>query len=442
MSQGAQPGSARMIDVLEDALGDTATEVSVWRATRGRNAQQLGVRLLDSYERLDLVAVPPLAEGERRPAYLSTVGFPEGDPEQDFIWRTLIYADSCAVPDDLALWREVARDGRSSDLGFMQGTRTRDLARKILRNAELERAGLVHYVQPLSSLRKVDSEARDDLDVIADGDHGSYTWQQVRAIAPLAAEWAGIAPRFADQERAVMPYLSLWLDELRDLFAYVAMLDGAVDIALPDWMPGPELLDWMLGSTRWGRGVDLADASEAAVLSTLLRLPNLAGAELRGLTSRDLIGMRQEPGFSTYRADLRRVLVSLPLAPNRREAFDAVQEMQARRDELERRVSRRSDTLRPLTDATATGVLIGAAAGMLSQQVLPAVALGVIPYLIPLAGAVRAGRHRERTSPYTVFLNAASVDGRGRPRSRVDPSMRDAITGRPIVSPMSRWFRE
>lgn len=410
---------ALLADILAAALEAEPTEVNVWRATRRDQSRRFGHRLLDAYVSSELEPVPAKEEGEFRPAFLSTLAMTGNDIESNFVAKALLCSHSVAVPDDLLTWERLVESGPKGD--FYVAESAVSVARKIARYADLERSGLLHYVSPLP----LGMPQATDLD-----------WADVRSASNLVVDRVGIHQDFADSESALMPYLQQWLGELRAVVSHVNSMDGWIDLYLPDWFSGPELLEWVLEHQLDSPPVAPADILNHRSLTKLLRLPTLdARANIEVAL---LLDIRDEAGFAEWRDSLRSLLRSVPPRPTLGDSLELVEEVEQQASVLESRVRSRSESRPALNGSLVAGVTL-AGTELLTEMSTPeaiatAATAGLSTVVVEVVNWFRGSRQKGTSTPYRLFVDANSRGADGRittPTASI--FMYSSATGRPVA---------
>lgn len=356
-----------MYQILEQALGEEASPEAILHAC-AMDTVAFGEQWLALYRGSDLEAVPTKLPHEFRPGFLVDYVGREDTPytrEFDFVQRSLLYAHSVAVVDELEGW--VALDPNERDLHWQLGFRDANnlawAAIRVAYYAEFERAGLLHYVDGPHYASKPSFER---LTSSAD----------LTELYPLVKERNGYVvplPENDIQRDLYDSNLNMWFRQLDAVIGHGAVRSGVVDVHLPEWFAGPQLLDWTLRhSAAAGSKEHLADES---YLQQLLHLPAPLDAHR---DPEQLVLFRQHDLFEQWRNDLE---TGLDYLSGGREqsvveaarAVRAASKYLASREELARTRVRSSPSLRKaFTTAFTTGITTTVGASAVNLVTAPA----------------------------------------------------------------------
>ncbi len=424
-------------EILAEALEANPTDENIWRATRrGSDSTKLAERLLTLYLEADLDPIPGKAPHHFRPAYLSDfTGNSETpyDREFRFVTRSLCYADSVAVEDELLGWAQAYEADPDRlrlewALGFSDCNNALWTARRIARYQELEQHGLLYYVAP--------PRYRSTEEIL-----GSLDWESVAPLADLVATRNGYTPEVAEKPNVILPHLAVWFRELHGLLEHVSLLKDNIDLYLPSWFAGPELLNWW-----YQTGGALEPELQSMLhhhqsLVQLLSLPTFSEQASLTLPFSEIVTIRQDDAFQLWRSDLADALKALGDNPDIFSSAEYRKMLEDRVTSLSERL-RAQHALRPkLGQTIVTGISTATAASLLAQNVFVNAAINTAPVvalLFPsLARWLLSEPQREDTiaaaqSHYRLFMDGNTrgpsgmlvydrppshfmVDGRGRP---------------------------
>ena len=370
------------VELLENVLEDEATDLSIWKATRGRDAStKLAEDLLAAYASAlalnQLEPIPEKAPEQFRPAYLSDYqgnATTPYDREFRFVEKALFYADSVAVEDELLVWQQHAENPRSSlRVHWQSGSPECDnatwLARRIARYGELERRGLLYYVDPPTR------RSRDEVAAAID-------WRAANELIPLVGSRKGYVEPFRSDPMVIRPDLTIWLGELLALLDHTKTFTGYVDLHLPSWCAGPELLDWWWRHETSSVSLERDALLQQQSLTRLLSLPALSNSGGRELSVRQQLALREADAFQVWRDDLDAALAMVVDSPSVFDTADFNRRLDDHVQHLSARV-RQTKTLRDtFTETLVTGVAAGGAGAALGQPVLATIATAVAPFLV------------------------------------------------------------
>src|SRR5664280_396406 len=380
---------ALMSDILATALEVEPTDYNIWRATRhSSDGTELAKRLLEVYLEAELPPVPLKAPHEFRPAFLSDyAGNQETPYDREFVFvnRALCYADSVAIVDELSSWAyRYERDPEPVRvdwvLGFPDCNNGTWAARRISRYRQLEEDGLIFYVDP--PVHRTRNEIAAMLN-----------WELVSPLGKLVARRMGYTPSVAKDSQVILSELVVWFREFFALLEHVGKFRDNLDLYLPSWFAGPELLDWWY---KTGNAI-LPDQVEALTrhkyLTQLLMLPAFTADACLDLTHSELVAIRDDAAFGLWRSDLEDALRVLTDTSDVFSSAEYKNLLGDRAETLGRRLGS-SRTIAPkFGDTLVTGVTTALVAGGLGQDLFPPVALGTAPVAALLLLIYNPGIH-------------------------------------------------
>lgn len=402
------------VELLEGVLEDEATDLSIWKATRGSGAStKLAEDLLAVYASAvasnRLEPIPEKAADQFRPAYLSDYqgnGITPYDREFRFVDTALFYADSVAVEDELLVWQQHAEDPRSSlrvhwESGSPECDNATWLARRIARYGELERRGLLYYVDPPTRRSRHEVAAAID-------------WRAADELTPLVGSRKRYVEPFRSNPELMRPDLTVWLGELFAMLDHTQTFTGYVDLHLPSWCAGPELLDWWWRQEESSLSLDRKAVLRQRSLTRLLSLPALSDSGGRELSLRQQLAVREAEAFQLWRADLEEALAMVVDSPSIFETADFNRRLDDHVQRLSARVRQTKSLRDTFTETIVTGVAAGGAGAALGEPPVATIATAVAPFLVQsvprLSRWLTAGRQVSAMEGcYRLFM-----DGNGR----------------------------
>lgn len=366
-----------LAELLADALGASPTERNLWLAMRsGRSAAELALDLLDRYTSAQLEPLPCKSPGMFRPAFLtdyvgrSTTPY---DREFAFVARSLCYADEVAVVDKVAIW--AAQDDPERYLhdhqqwGFPDADDVTWSLRRIARYGELEATALLRYVEgPVYPRPSRVHESLDD--------------STVRSLAPLVADrhgWVGETTPFRLDR--VREELALWFSELKAVLGRVAGCPEHLDLYLPQWFAGPDLLNWTYRRTEPPEWLNSTELRGTEALTQLITLPAPSAAAVRSLTMTEIHAIRGTDQLSEWRellnTELQRVTEDHSLATT----VEFREHLEAHARGLRQGMRQSRQFSESLADVIQTGIAVAPAAMLTGQDPVGATAVAIAPLI-------------------------------------------------------------
>ncbi|MFZ6992879.1 hypothetical protein ACO0E1_13395 [Curtobacterium sp. RRHDQ66] len=421
--------------VLAEVLGEAPTDLAVWRATRRRqDARGLLEEYLERRVAVESEPVPQTPPGFFRPAFLTDfAGGSSGpyDREFAFVGRALGYADQVAVVDDAERW--ISADDRQAhldNLGFGSRAVTDGtwLLRRVARYAPLEESGTLVYVSPPTFPDRSTVE-RSLPDPLPD------------ELVQLVVDRAGYRPNAsALLTDIVRADLATWFRELRALLDFGAEASGAVDLYLPDWFAGPELLSWMFREIDWPNWLDGSVAHQES-LTQLLSLPAPSAEQVRRISTEQLLAVREQDRMHRWREEFSGILREYGAADSLRERLEFRDLLRARAGELGVAVRDHPLLGRDLRSTIEAGVAVAPTALLTGQPVVSTVAVAAAPFVASAARSIASwllGRNGSRSGGDEIVIDAAAQGSaiRGFLNDPVQPGARR----RPPSSSMTDMF--
>lgn len=369
-----------LADLLANTLGAEPTDRNLWLATQEKNsAIRIAGDLLAQYQQSDAIFTPAKQMGEFRPAFLTDYhgrSVTPYDREFSFVARALCYADSVAVIDPIHAW-DLAEDPEEIFLNLqLEGyPHCNDLLwtfRRLGRYAQLERAGLLHYVhppaRPVGNLEIDDHTASSLADVVAK----HQGWATASKTAML--------PRIKQE-------LSLWMTEFQVIMDYVSENSDVVDPYLPQWFAGPDLLEWTFTQAPRPEWLQHPQARDHGSLTRLFSLPAPAGSVAEALSAGEILDIRRADLLEKWRETFSQELRVLHQEPSLEQVDRFTAATQSSANRLCRSIDHTPKLSAALKDVAHTGMTVTPAAMLTGQGPLSATATALAPLLPPLAGA-------------------------------------------------------
>lgn len=436
-----------MIEILAEALNDEPSEHAILNAcSTHKGTVAFGTRWLDAYRSSELEPVPLKSASEFRPAFLVDYEGRQPTPysrELDFVQRSLLYAYSVAVIDELQYWSSRSIDDLQVHwgMGYPQYNNLAASALRVLYYGELEKLGLLYYV---------DYPQYPDRGKIAK----QLSSEDISDLVPIVFERCGYVFKEAALPSFLKRDLSLWFQQLQCILQHEAIESGYVDPFLPNWFARPELLDWVAKQSKsWLSNDTLANSY---YLNELLHLPAPSAEAMHRFTPRDMADFRDHELFGVWREDLQKGLKILATKPATvLEAADCVKESQDylsdRHDRLRRKIDQSIPLKSALRSAFTTGIGISIGATAISAALSPSDAVShivsstVTGITMPLAcelgkaliRRLAGSRPDEKTLSchYHLFVDGSLTGWTGEKYFDKPPSnfMTDVHSGRPLA---------
>jgi len=413
-----------LIDVLRSVLGEEPSDRALWTATRGKGASaRLAQRVLDAYKSDSVDPVPAKDRDHFRPAFLSDYSGRSSTPydrEFVFVERALCYADSVAVEDDLARWESLAATDEGTlafewSSGFADCDNSTWTLRRIAKYGWLEEAGLLYYVDPPT--RKDVADIRSGVEEDA-----------IEELAELVMERKQYTREISVHPSVLAGDLTMWLREFYALLEHCNNLENNIDLYLPSWFAGPELLNWwLMRSLAWTEQTT-ALVMDHSSLTDLIVLPAVPDMSIHDLDRSTVLRMRDGLGLNRWREDFREALAELHNGEDVTARASFRRKLHEAKGRLERDVA--SDKrLGPRLSGTVTaGLASGSVAAVTGQDVLATTLIGAAPagvaVMQELYRWLTAVSHSNVTEPvYRLFMDGNQRHSSGAVDMRSAPSI-------------------
>lgn len=256
-------------------------------------------RVLDVYDECKhrLFPLPEKPAHELRPAFANDyIQIGEKDSrnrrEYAFLKRALIYSHGVGILDRLGEWSKLRRQSETDFFGAGLGEAkcpngVSDIL-QVIRYAEYEKYGLVHYFQ-----RSGESEIN------------SYLSEAQAALDEMGFGVESLQDLLASQR------LSWGLSELFKTLEIVGGSDGRLDLYLPDWTMPDFTLEWLLDKVNHGEpeGFDteelLGNIGDYLSFRKVLAMPTPGLKDFEELSPEKLNEVRQSKYFRRFRNEIR-----------------------------------------------------------------------------------------------------------------------------------------
>lgn len=431
-------------ELLADVLGDEPTDQNIWLATRrGRSGKELALELLERYRSVELEPLPAKTPTTFRPGFLlDYYGRSETpyDREFTFVGRALSYADQVVVVDELAGWAsQPDPEAHLADFDFGGFPECGNLVwalRRIGKYAALEDAQLLYYI---------DAPDQPDEEAI----RAEIAVPAASELAPLVAERLGWVLGLGDspfEQHTVAFELGLWFTQLYTIFDHTDRYEQNIDLYLPEWFAGPELLNWLYRHETPPEWMTSGTLHNQQAVVQLLDLPAPSADLLQQLSSDQLLAVREADHMSEWRTALRDGLGHLRSEPDLATRLEVHENLQRHADRL-RNTARLTPVLREgLSDAVQAGLAVAPVAAVTHQAPLIAAIEATSPISAALIrsffGWLLGGVPEDGTgdvrdliaesASLRTFLNEPATAQLGAPR-RPPTSWIRTMDGRPVA---------
>lgn len=187
---------------------------------------------------------------------------------------------------------------------------------------------------------------------------------------------------------ALVPDLAYWFREYGALVEYCSLHKDYVDLYLPSWFAGPEILEWHIKQTAiWAAGTTEMVISHDA-LTKLIVLPAVPEVRATLLGKTTLLKMREGAELSRWRTDFQEALTELEGEDNGLSRARFRNRIDDARKRLVRDVSNDRKLSDEFTGTVSAGVASGITAAALGQGVLATALIGAAPAGVSLAKAL------------------------------------------------------
>lgn len=370
-------------DLLAEALGDEPTDRNLWKATKNSaSSTDLALNFIERYREVepDLIPIPIKGPDTLRPAFLVDYSGREVTPydrEFAFIAKSLSYSDQVAVVDEIGSWARADDPGKvlheKALGGFPDCTNIMWALRRIALYGPLEEAGLLFYVD------KPDRASQEDVQSLLNED-------STDELFSLVADRMGYEKRRLNSfhSRGVIASdLAMWLTQFLTVMSHVDKLNHHVDLYLPEWFAGPQLLDWTYRNTMPPGWLSSETLRTTQVVNQLITLPAPSAEALQSLSVKELLDIRSSDQLSSWRENFEDELRLLDADPSLLANIEFRESLTERASQL---CNKRShpNFARVMTEAIQTGLVVAPVAGLVGQDIAGAVAVGTAPILARL----------------------------------------------------------
>lgn len=420
-------------EAVREALG-TDDPTGVKGAVAG-DREGVWLRVRDQYLALARREVPKKKPGEYVPAWFLEQG-PMGGSDgaaQYFVARALLYAHRVAVVDSLAYYCDEAimmsNEHMRDNLDLWRDSPPHDfdeILTKVLVFAPLEELGLLHYLTPpLHEDRPKNADGWGVLPSVASDDELELYFKQhlSRRGHYFVPDWTKEGDARIARNAAAVELGHTAIDLDRALRFFLRWHDHAdlYTSGYPSYRDGIQFLMRLRGQTLFVG----APNEDSTTLDALWSLPGFSGRALRKLTVQDLLDMRDDQVFRSWRSTLQdattaynsRVITS----PGERQFSDFLELVRGAEGALLTRARSRRSLERALGDVRDFGISVAmgsatAGAGVLlsSGEMEPALvsgAVGVIASQLPaIAGiatdAAKGGRRKRAVERHVALFGS------------------------------------
>ncbi|WP_139311824.1 hypothetical protein [Corynebacterium sp. CNJ-954] len=347
-------------EILDNLLGEEATDLSVWKATRDPGkGKEIALSVAEEYSITELDPVPRKSSTSYRPAFLSDYeggGVTPYDLEFEFVTRSLNYADQVAVVDEVGEWVATGDYEKAIDqqIGYYNSV---DYViwslRRIAKYAPLERASLLYYVARENAL--ISDEMSLELARMADVDMRSVVKDKLSATG---SEIDSVSELISLQS------LSLWFQEFFRSFNEIVNRSEYFDLYLPSFFAGKEVLDWLLdnipsvekfNNNQFRTGSEAVSMRNMNGLNAMMDVPALDATSLLHNDARYLLNIREMDHLEEWRIASKSRFQLLSQTGSASERIVIVDDIKRLAQELTRKERKRSDAGTRLTDTLVSG---------------------------------------------------------------------------------------
>ncbi|PRB10858.1 hypothetical protein [Microbacterium sp. MYb62] len=394
-------------ELLADSLGAEPTDRNIWLATRrDRSGMTLALDMIERYRSSDtLEPVPSKTPSTFRPAFLLDY-YGESDTPYDrefaFVARSLSYADQVAVVDEIAGW--AAQPDPEAYLaemyfgGFPECGHLPWALRRIGRYAELERAQLLYYVEPPTF--------RDE-NAIREG----VATDAAPDLSFLVEERRGWIPTVKDTPRGrgmVVDELAFWFQQLHAVLDHSDHYHQSIDLYLPDWFAGPQLLEWLYRSSTPPEWVTAQGLKDQQAVSQLLDLPAPSAEIVQQLSVAEILAVRDADHMSQWRNHFRTEIGHLAASSDLATRMEVQANIADHVQQLQK-TERLTSALRGgLRDSIQAGIAVAPVAAFTHQNLLATTLEAASPAVVGVA-----------SSMLRWLMGRSPEDGNGEVRNRV-----------------------
>jgi hypothetical protein len=430
-------------EILAEVLGDEPTDRSVWLATRReKDSRKLCLDVIHKYRSVELEPLPAKSPRTFRPAFmLDFYGQSQTpyDREFNFIARCMSYADQVAVVDEVGTWS--AQDDPEAYLdevmfgGFPECDNQTWALRRIIKYSALERAQLLYYI---------DAPQRPDEETI----RATTATRAFDDLSSLVAERHGYVQSATEKSygrELIVHDLGLWFQHMQAILDHTEKLHQNIDLYLPEWFAGPELLDWLYQQQLPPEWLDNSTLQNQKGIVDLLSLPAPSTELVQRLGANDLIDVRRADHMYEWREAFRSQAAHMTLEADLTTRVDAYRSLQDSAEQLAK-AEKRFPALRfGLKGSIQAGLAVLPVAAVThaepataAVEALAPTAANITYSFLRWAGSRRRGdleldvrSSGDESVAVRAFINEPRpVDGnRGRPPN----SMMRTLDGRPIA---------
>ncbi|MCF2587745.1 hypothetical protein [Brevibacterium sp. UCMA 11752] len=329
----------KLVDMLAQAMGAEPTIKNLWLSTQTRSDEtRIAHNIISIYQQQGPDSIPEKYSYEFRPAFLADYIAQHFEPyqnEKQFISRSLSYADQVVVPDELSKISTSSDPDKSlseSRLSSSFGVNSFVWAlRRIIDYSELEQKQLLYYhavdapLEPRSNFSRIAHEAYDELYPIVEKRYGY--------VHNAAGEYS---------RHNIEQDLSMWFQMLNRILTQTASNPTTMDLYLPDWIAGPDLVEWIAKSrSSWlpntlklPEALDSETIREQGALRNMVSLPTYAKELIDTMQPSDLLKIRERDKMTEWRNTVRGDLTLLSTDLDIADRLDLINRIRNRTSEI------------------------------------------------------------------------------------------------------------
>lgn len=265
--------------------------------------------------------------------------------------------------------------------------------RRIARYGDLEAAGLLRYVA--GPIYPSQDRVRDSLDNAT-----------VRSLAPLVAKRHGWVGDFDSPFRLgqVREELTLWFSELGAVLDRVAASPEHLDVYLPQWFAGPDLLDWAYRESEPPKWLGVPEIRGVETLTQLFTLPAPSAAVVHRLAMTNVLEIRSSDQLSQWRELFSRELRSVAGDHSLAATIEFREHLESHAHTLRRGVRQSRHFSESLSDVIQTGIAVAPAAMLTSQDPISTSAVALAPMIKGLVSSLFDWLIGKSPSPPDVYV--------------------------------------
>lgn len=387
---------ATLYEILCSIAGEEIDEWGLWRLAKDRTTTEILEEVLAVYHDATLEPMESKSAARLRPAFLADYAGRSRSPydrEFNFVARSALYSDAVVVRDELYELVDGAHATERRDdltLGHTSGVSDALWAlRRIIRYAPLETSGILRYAPMPDSYHAGQPPADVPAEMVRD----------LRNVVIDRCDFHSEVP-----DSAIKEQLNVWARQFHTVVDYCATYRDYVDLYLPQWFCGPELMEWFCreDAPAW---LGLEQLRQQRVLTQLVDMPAPIGSIFDTGAAAHLPAIREDDQMAGWREEVTAMLETLPDDPGLLEREELRREFAARANARKRSIRERNSLREFATDVIGQGLSVGPAALATGQEPLGAVATSVASLLPDLVRPLAAWLTRPNPSAEEIVLD-------------------------------------